>query len=74
MRPARVVGKQRLRAITGIVTWTAFAVLMLLNVMLAGGTDVAAQCLTAISILVPDVHTVVALGWRRPPSLRQLAS
>jgi uncharacterized membrane protein len=56
-------GVHRLRAITSIAAWSGFAILLLLNIMLAGGTGVAAQCLAAISILVLAVHAVVALGW-----------
>jgi putative membrane protein len=49
--------------ITNVATWTGFAVLLLLVVMLGGSTGVAAQCMAAISILVMAIHAIVALGW-----------
>ena len=56
-------GAHRWRAIASIATWAGFAILLLLNVMLAGGVGATAQCLAAISILVMTVHAVIALGW-----------
>lgn len=56
-------GAHRLRAIASIATWTGFAILLLLDVLLAGGVGPVAQWLAAISILVMAVHAVIALGW-----------
>ena len=54
---------RRLPALASIATWTGFAILLLANVMLAGGVGSAAQGLAAISIFVLAVHAVIALGW-----------
>jgi putative membrane protein len=51
------------RGVSNIATWTGFAILLLLIVMLGAGTGPAAQCLAAASILVLAIHAVVALGW-----------
>jgi putative membrane protein len=56
-------GVPRRRAIAGIATWTGFAILLLLDVLLAGGVGPVAQRLAAISIFVMAVHAVIALGW-----------